>query len=847
MSEPPKKEVSTPRKPWDPNKFKRPALARPVRNLDPIQNETARTVDVSGMDKNLRGKPLEEKDGGIEKAPSEAAMGSISAPRIQQAQRKPEDGEAIHRIHESRSLSLGWRCGISVQQLHRSVDIISPPARLTPEQWGEANFYLPQEQNAEPGKFHFARRPHQAAMANDPIDPRVREIFWMGASQSMGKTVIQILLVCYVIHQMRKSIVMLRPTVDAGTDWKRDKLLPTIDVTPCMQGLLADPRKRDSKSTSINQRFPGGSLRLIGANSPSGFRSSSAAIVFQDEVDAYVENKEGDACALADRAAITFSDAWLIKASTTTLEGESRIHAGYLLGDQQKYFVPCPHCGGFQHLLTEQMKFSFTPEEHARFGDEKKKFKDIVNAFTWEIGQFPIKDTPRTIYVCEHCRHGWTDDQRIDAYLSGHKDNLPIVVNGQELRSEWRATAPFKGIRSRHFNGMYSIGGIKKEFASYLHMFAEGFLKAKREGRAALMVWTNIFKNEPFEDVSEKMDWAPLKERAEDIGPDLEPQAISVFGLADVQQEPPRVEILWMAFGALEESWLLERESISGDMEMPYMQENLWAHISAKRFKHPYLGSVGMSAFGIDYAHKTKAVLSFCSKHRFGKVFAVKGFGHESLSNALFDIKYDRRSKCYKVFLNVDVFKGTVFDRLRLGEAGPCYIHIPKETVTHVENGVKRTFRTNFGSKFYVELCSERRISQRNKDGTLTYRWKKFSESARNESLDCLVYGLGLYETQGLGAMIGQQWERVKKLMREREEKEGAVAQPVPVPTPAEIKKPEPAPATLSKFQDRGAKVQTQRNQGGAPPGRVLRRPVPRRQQQQRPPWARGMFNPLNV
>ena len=410
----------------------RPAISQTISPVD-VTGQTSHGEKHQGLGVAQAGSKSEPMGKGVRHQPHQELPKNVEADEPEESGGKPP-----HSIGE-------WRRGISETQLNRSVDIISPPPRLTPSQWAERFAYLPPEQNAEPGRFRLSRRPHQAAMLDDPVDPTVREIFWMGASQAMGKTVCLILLTEYVIHQVRKSIVMVRQTIDSCLDWKRDKLLPTINATPGMAGLLVDPRKRDSQSTSLNQRFPGGSLRLIGANSPSGFRSSSAPVVFQDEIDAFQENPEGDPCALADRSAITFSDAWLIKTSTTTLEGTSRIHAGYMLGDQQKYFVPCPLCGGFQHLKTEQMKFSFTAEEHARFieNDESRiengelgivkgkkprseiqhskfniqnSFKEIVNGNVWEIGAFAIQDTPRTIYVCEHCHRGWTDAQRIDAY-----------------------------------------------------------------------------------------------------------------------------------------------------------------------------------------------------------------------------------------------------------------------------------------------------------------------------------------------------------------------------------------------------------------------------------------------
>lgn len=747
----------------------------------------------------------------------------------------------------------GWRNGISPIQYQRSIDIISPPPRLMPDQWMEEFFYLPAEENAERGKFKFSRRPHQTAMVNDPMDPAVREIFWMGASQVMGKTICLIGIECYVIDQIRKSMVVVYSTIDSAVKWKKNKFLPTVEAIPKMNGLLVEPRKRDGRSTMQNQRYPGGSMSLLGANSPSGFRGSSAPIVIQDELDAYKDNEEGDPSALADRAAKTFSDAWLIKASTPTLEGMSAIHAGYLRGDQQKYFVPCPHCGGFQHLKTEQMKFSFTPEEHSRFGAEKKSFKSIVNSHPWEIGVFPIKDTPKTIYVCEHeaCKRGWTDTQRREAYLSGHKDNPAVVVNGKELRAEWRATAPFNGVRSRHINGMYLIVGLKKGFDNYLHQFAEDFLAAKRKGRAALMSWTNMFKNEPFAEVSEKLDWQPLKDRAEDIGPGLEPQAIVILGACDVQRNPPRVEIMWGAFGPLEEAWLLDWEVISGDFDLPDTQARVAEHIAAKRFTHPYLGELAPYAMAIDYGHQTKikAVFEFCRKHRTcgaTKIFPVKGFD-QSLG-ALWEQHYDRRYYVQKYYFNVDAFKSIIFDRLGLTEPGARYIHIPKETVTYTDAaGVKQTFSTNFTTTFYTELCSERRIPKRNKDGTTKYQWVKISQSARNEPLDLMDYMFGLYVTQGLGGWIGKQWEKVKRLMREREEKlkkESPVAPASPSVNPQNVppeQKDEPSaqPFKSGKLAD----TTPQRPAFTRPP----RRPMVRRPQQKRPPWQRGIFNPLNI
>ena len=70
--------------------------------------------------------------------------------------------------------------------------------------------------------------------------------------------------------------------------------------------------------------------------------------VFLDEVDAYPGDVhgEGDPIALAEARTISFGHrSKLFLASTPTIKGVSRIEREYEASDQQRYHVPCPHCG----------------------------------------------------------------------------------------------------------------------------------------------------------------------------------------------------------------------------------------------------------------------------------------------------------------------------------------------------------------------------------------------------------------------------------------------------------------------------------------------------------------------
>lgn len=691
---------------------------------------------------------------------------------------------------------------ISPRARQMTVNLLRPPERLKISEWADRRAWIPSEGNAEPGKYRLSRMPHQAAMLDDPIEPGVREVYWMLASQAGGKTLCLILICEFIIEQLKKSILMVRATKDTAIEWLTDKLLPTVEATPCMTGLLADPRKRGSNSRATNRKFPGGSLKIVGAKSPASFRGSSVGKVLQDEIDSYLTTKEGDACALADRAAITFSDAWKIKASTPTLKDFSRIDAGYQKGDQQKYFLPCVCCGAFQWLKDEQLKFSFTAEEHSRFQISDCKLQNegapaaVANGHAWEVGDFPIRDTRRGVYVCEVCHHGWTDAQRIAAYRSGHVDNAEVVplnhrgakstegegidkgsdkvIDKVGLRAEWRATAPFRGIRSRQLSGMYLTIGLKEGMVNYLHQFAEDFLEAKRGGRETLMVWWNIFKCEAFEDAHEKMDWKDLQERAEDYGPYpgdgkmLPAQVVWIAFGADVQAD--RIEFLFYGWGEGQETWALERHAIYGDFDLPSTQERVADYLLNKRFPHPVLGELGISAGAIDSGHQTKvqAVYQFCAKHALHNFWSVKGF-----DNALGAIYQRAKEKVYggqRFNLNTDYLKNLIFDRLKNKDPGPRFIHFPKE----------------FDASFYLQLCSEKRVLVRQPKGGFSYQWMKKTSSTRNEVLDMTVYAFGVFEVCRQVDWIARKWREVQQKLREL----NPVATPIVIGAPREEKVP---------------------------------------------------------
>jgi phage terminase large subunit GpA-like protein len=620
--------------------------------------------------------------------------------------------------------------------LRRIAEILPTPPPLTISAWSEKEIYLPREGNAEAGKYKLSRMPYQAAMLNDPLDPEAVETFWEIGSQ-LGKTLCLILINGYFAHHAPTSVLNVRPTLDSAMSWMREKLLPLFRACPSLKNLLREPRERDSESTSLNRKFPGGHLSAVGANSVATLRQRSIKIIIQDEIDAFEMTSEGDPLALADRAAMTFFDAVKLKSSTPTHISTSRIHSGFEVSDKQFYFVPCCNCGALQHLKWGQFKFSFAQPD----GKERR-------------------DTERAVYECEACHKSWSDAQRIAAINSGHPDNPAITVNGVEYRAKWIATAPFKGIRGRHLNGLYRTIGLKRAFKNYHHEFAEDFLKAKKNGTESLRVWTNIFLAEPWKEKAQQLEWGFLLNRVEKYEHEIPEEVVLLTAAMDIQDDRAEIEV--QGIGDEEEVWSIEKFVVWGDFDKNETQEQCDDFLS-KKFKHASGNDMGITCVAVDSGHKTKAVYRFTKARQHRRFYAVKGSAtpHAPLVTP-------HKNKHYGIYLfsvGTDTAKESLASRLTMDEPGPRYIHFP------VGRG--------YTELYFKQLCSERLVTTIER-GVVRQKWEKKYE--RNEALDLKVYNMAALDI--LRPNIARLRKNIFPVKTEAQEKTDYEIKPFEKPNP---------------------------------------------------------------
>lgn len=225
--------------------------------------------------------------------------------------------------------------------------------RKTPSEWAETERWLPESVTPLPGYYSFDNNPPMREILDTMgMDSDIRETNVVKGVQ-VGATVSLIEnAVGYLVTQLR-TVPALFYTADQilATARQENNILPMLDHSGLSDRLqsLDDKNKRKTGKTKEQLSWRGGGwLRFYGAVNPANFRSHSAQYVFLDEIDAWplVIGKDGDPVKLADgRTNAFYNLRKILRVSTPTLVGQSKIWEYFKRGDQRQYNVPCPRCG----------------------------------------------------------------------------------------------------------------------------------------------------------------------------------------------------------------------------------------------------------------------------------------------------------------------------------------------------------------------------------------------------------------------------------------------------------------------------------------------------------------------
>jgi phage terminase large subunit GpA-like protein len=564
----------------------------------------------------------------------------------------------------------------------------APPPRVRPSVWMEQALTVPTEETAVPGRYRFTRHAFLREVADACADPEV-EVVAVQKPAQVGWTLLEAALAAYFAVCDPARLLIALPTVEEAEIWSKDRLEPLVRASPSVAALIRPARLRDANNKILHKRFPGGAIKLTGANSPTGLASWPAKRIILDEVDRYPASAgdEGDPVSLVKKRMQTYlrRGGKLIAGSTPDVAGLSLIEHLVGQGDVRRWLVPCPHagCGREQVLEFARVEWPKEDGEHRPAG---------------------------AAYRCEGCGRPWTDMERLAAVARGR----------------WRATAPASNVRS------YVIDGLMSPDVTHAELAREWLAAAHHEERRK--AFANTYLGQAYRAETDTPDWRDLARKRERWPRDALPEGARLLCCGLDLQKNRREYRVW-AWGRGGEAWLVESDVIPGGPE----DAEAWAAVDAlleRRWAAASGAPVQLDRLVVDSGAFSEEVYGWGRRYRWDdRVILGKGDARQSVVVGPRSVQ-EWSPKGVKAkygvavtIIGVDKAKDYLVRKLRLPlplpgeEVPPGFLHLPEWA----------------GDEELRQLVAERLVRGVDRKGYTRQEWRK-APGDPNEALDCLVY-----------------------------------------------------------------------------------------------------------
>jgi phage terminase large subunit GpA-like protein len=628
-----------------------------------------------------------------------------------------------------------------IEEIHREVFQIPPKLPLS--EWAEANIILSPEYSNSTGPLQLFG--WQKGIFDAATDPDIETVVLMTSTQVI-KSLFMMCAVANWIATDPGPILLVEPKADSAKDFSKRRLAPLARDCPVLHGRLSDSL-RDGQNTILGKDFPGGNLLIVSARTPVDLAQHTIRYLVCDEIDKYDQDVggsaerqgEGDPVDLAWERAMTFgSRRKRLLACSPTVAGLSRIGKAWAISDQRRPYVPCPHCGQMQVL---------------RFRD-----KDGYHV-KWDSSVARELQPATARYHCVKCDKPWTEQQRWTA--ANH-------------HVEWRAENPSsadRGVAGFWVNHLY-VPPTWKTCAS----ITQQFLNAKHD-RQQLKTFINTVLAEEWIEEGEAPEKEKLFARREAYSfgelAVVPERGLFLTAAADVQENPPRLEVEIKAWGRGRENWsmgywILQAFHENGQ-ELPVSSKELWDKLDELLYRdwpHASGHVLPILAICIDTGTNPKPVYEFARRPgHFQLNYGPQGIrliaqrtivpvkGNDDNLRIISSISKEdaarKRQGVRIVGIGTHCVKAELFDLLSHALPNPdespspgCY-HFPLYDMVYFEG-----------------LTAEVKLVKSN--GDVVYE----KRGPRNEPVDLAVYNRGAAAIVGIDRMNEQHWQTFEEALR---------------------------------------------------------------------------------
>ncbi len=572
--------------------------------------------------------------------------------------------------------------------LKATYELFRPPRRRTVSQWADENRILVSDSSSEAGRWRTDRAPYQREIMDAFTDPKIYEIDVMASAQ-VGKSEIQLNMIGEAVDEDPGPMMYVQPTKEMAEDYSKRRIAPMISACPTLREKFYAAKGKDSNNTISMKLFPGGSLAIIGANSPTDLASKPIRYLLCDEIDRFPDSAgtEGDPIALAERRTETFRhNRKIVKCSTPTIKGKSKIEKAFMKGTQEEWRTECPQCKSFSFIRFDDIRF-----DREEFRDEDGKKDWIVTNARWR---------------CPVCLR-----------------EIP-EAEAKRLPAKWFARNPkalANGIRSFRLSAFMSPWSDWRDIAlSFLHA---------KDDPQLLQVFHNTMLGESWELRESNSEPQQLYGRREHYNAQV-PTGVLVMTMG-VDTQDNRLEYEIVGWDRDEQSWGIQRGIIPGRPDAPGVWEEI-DNLLEQEWEMANGMTLRISATFVDSGgHFTSDVYRQCARREMRRVFAIKGEPGEGKAYVRLMKKEKDAPKGTRFMIAVDSGKEAILYGAGVEEPGARFMHFPV--------GDDR----GYDLEFFRGLLSEKQMLVRRR-GQNVITWEKVHE--RNEPLDCRNYARAAYK-----------------------------------------------------------------------------------------------------
>jgi phage terminase large subunit GpA-like protein len=654
-----------------------------------------------------------------------------------------------------------------------------PRERLSVAEWAARYRRVHARASANPGPWRNDLCPYLVGIMEAFDDPGVSDITVMKASQ-VGFTEALYNMVMWLVDTAPGPCLFVYPSHELAKSVNRDRLVPNLLATPRMARLLEEAGEDAVKAGQL--RFSTGvDAWFVGAGNEANLKSRPIQYVLLDEID---EFPDGAVETALKRTQAYPGLAKRVRGSSPTYEGVG-VHGEYMRSDRRRYEVPCPHCGVYQRLTVEHVR--------------------------WEGGLAADARTAETsaCYACPECGGVVRDHQK-----------PAMLRRGVWLREGQRVESPCpdggaprivgQGVRSTHAG--FLIDGLLSPFVSF-GQIARDLVQHKGQPPPA---WWNHVAGDVYRQPGRRAEVALLRRHCLDVAAGgyavgtVPAGVLALTGAVDVQRDRAYVEVVgWGERG--EQRWLVWYGVVPAPFGTPGALLERCRDLAAMRF--PFADAAGSvlaqvqpeSEGGAKFARVRRWAIDSGEGTRTAEVYDVcRALGPESwvpckgvpglgatggmaapYATTRIDRYPDGRPMPGGLVLlkpNTHTYKSQILQRLLMEPPRQAGLRAarharPEEVglemlqgaeqdgaevgrwwLPAVERDADGRERRNH-DEYLAQLCAEE-LRQVKVAGRITWKWEQRTQRAANHMLDCAVYNWALADYSGVRYLTVEELRR---------------------------------------------------------------------------------------